>query len=79
VVEHNLQLIKAADWIIDLGPGAADDGGRVVVTGTPEEIADCNESMTGRILKHEFARDAARNIESEEKVLTQRRKGAKNK
>ena len=42
VVEHNLQLMKAADWIIDLGPGAADDGGRVVVTGTPEEVAECD-------------------------------------
>ena len=59
VVEHNLQLMKAADWIIDLGPGAADDGGRVVVTGTPEEVAECEESVTGRILKREFARDVA--------------------
>jgi excinuclease ABC subunit A len=56
VVEHNLQLMKAADWIIDLGPGAADDGGRVVVAGTPEEIAACEQSVTGRILASEFAR-----------------------
>ena len=59
IVEHNLQLMKAADWIIDLGPGAADDGGRVVATGTPEEVAACRESVTGRILAREFARDAA--------------------
>jgi excinuclease ABC subunit A len=59
VVEHNLQLMKAADWIIDVGPGAADGGGSVVVTGTPEEVAACEESATGRVLAREFARDAA--------------------
>jgi excinuclease ABC subunit A len=58
IVEHNLQLMKTADWIIDLGPGAADEGGQVVVTGTPEEVAACEASATGRILAHEFARDA---------------------
>jgi excinuclease ABC subunit A len=50
VVEHNLQLMKAADHIIDLGPGAADEGGRVVVAGTPEEVAQCAASHTGRFL-----------------------------
>jgi len=50
VVEHNLQLIKAADYIIDLGPGAADEGGRVVVQGTPEMITHNPESVTGRYL-----------------------------
>ena len=76
VVEHNLQLMKAADWIIDLGPGAADDGGRVVVTGTPEEVAECNESATGRILKREFARDAALGDELDKEISrkAQRRK-----
>jgi excinuclease ABC subunit A len=59
IVEHNLQLMKAADWLIDLGPGAADEGGRIVVTGTPEEVAACESSATGRILAREFARDAA--------------------
>jgi excinuclease ABC subunit A len=58
IVEHNLQLMKAADWIIDLGPGAADEGGRIVATGTPEEIAACEASVTGRVLAGEFARDA---------------------
>jgi excinuclease ABC subunit A len=57
IVEHNLQLMKAADWIIDLGPGAADEGGCIVVTGTPEEIAACDQSVTGRVLATEFARD----------------------
>jgi excinuclease ABC subunit A len=59
IVEHNLQLMKAADWIIDLGPGAADEGGRIVATGTPEEIAACEASVTGRVLAREFARNAA--------------------
>jgi excinuclease ABC subunit A len=59
IVEHNLQLIKAANWLIDLGPGAAEDGGQVVVTGTPEEVAACEASATGRILSREFTRDAA--------------------
>jgi len=57
IVDHNLQLIKSADWIIDLGPGAADDGGRVVATGTPEEIAECKESLTGQVLAREFERE----------------------
>jgi excinuclease ABC subunit A len=61
IVEHNLQLMKAADWLIDLGPGAAEEGGRVVATGTPEEVAACAESVTGRILAREFTRDATRN------------------
>ena len=56
IVEHNTQLMKAADWLIDLGPGAADEGGRVVATGTPEELAECAESATGRVLAREFAR-----------------------
>jgi excinuclease ABC subunit A len=55
VVEHNLQLMKAADWLIDLGPGAAAEGGRVVASGTPEEVAACGESLTGRVLAREFA------------------------
>jgi excinuclease ABC subunit A len=59
VVEHNVQLMKAADWIIDLGPGAADEGGRVVVTGTPEEVSECAESKTGQILARELERDRA--------------------
>ncbi|MEZ6070884.1 MAG: excinuclease ABC subunit UvrA [Pirellulales bacterium] len=51
VVEHNLHLIKVADYLIDLGPGAADEGGRVVAQGTPEEVAHCEESVTGRFLR----------------------------
>ncbi|HVV70040.1 MAG TPA: hypothetical protein VHI52_00695, partial [Verrucomicrobiae bacterium] len=50
VIEHNLDLIKAADWLIDLGPEAGDGGGRLVAQGTPEEVAACPESHTGRAL-----------------------------
>jgi excinuclease ABC subunit A len=63
VVEHNLQLMKTADWIIDLGPGAAEEGGRVVVTGTPEEVAECRASRTGQVLARELARDQAASVE----------------
>jgi excinuclease ABC subunit A len=59
IVEHNMQLMKAADYILDLGPGAAADGGRVVVAGTPEAVAACAASATGRFLAAEFERDAA--------------------
>jgi len=51
VVEHNLQLIRNADWVIDLGPGAADEGGNVVVAGTPDDVMECEASVTGQWLK----------------------------
>ena len=50
LIEHHLDLIKNADWIIDLGPGAGDKGGNLVATGTPEEIAALNYSLTGSYL-----------------------------
>ena len=50
VIEHNLEVIKCADYVIDLGPEAGIDGGLVVVEGTPEEVAKCQESHTGRYL-----------------------------
>ena len=51
VIEHNLDVIKVADYIIDLGPEGGDEGGSIVVTGTPEEVAKCPESYTGKFLK----------------------------
>jgi excinuclease ABC subunit A len=54
VVEHNLDVIKSADHVIDVGPGAAAEGGRLVGTGTPEEIARLEESHTGQWLRHLF-------------------------
>ena len=51
LIEHHLDMIKNADWIIDLGPAAADQGGRVVAAGTPEEVARVEESYTGQYLR----------------------------
>jgi excinuclease ABC subunit A len=51
VIEHNLDVIKTADWVIDLGPEGGAGGGRVVVAGTPEDAAACDESHTGRFLR----------------------------
>ena len=51
VIEHNLDVIKVADYIIDLGPNGGDLGGTIVATGTPEKIAECNDSWTGQFLK----------------------------
>ena len=51
VIEHNLDVVKTADWIVDLGPEGGDGGGTVVATGTPEEVARATESHTGRFLK----------------------------
>jgi excinuclease ABC subunit A len=51
VVEHNLDVIRSADWIIDLGPGAGDEGGRIVAQGTPEQVAACEQSHTGTFLR----------------------------
>jgi len=50
VVEHNLDVVKAADWVIDLGPGGGESGGRIVALGTPEEIAGNKKSVTGKFL-----------------------------
>ncbi|MCF6465456.1 excinuclease ABC subunit UvrA [Clostridium sp. Cult2] len=54
VIEHNLDVIKTADYIIDLGPEGGDNGGTVVTTGTPEEVAEAEESYTGQFLKRVF-------------------------
>ena len=51
VVEHNLDVIKIADWIIDLGPGGGDKGGWIVAEGTPEQISECKKSLTGKFIK----------------------------
>jgi excinuclease ABC subunit A len=51
IIEHNLDVIKMADYIIDMGPEGGRDGGVVMATGTPEEIAKCKKSYTGQFLK----------------------------
>ena len=57
IIEHNLDVIKTADWLIDLGPNGGDGGGRVVTTGTPEQVAQCQDSWTGKYLKPILARN----------------------
>ncbi|HRK19261.1 MAG TPA: excinuclease ABC subunit UvrA [Hyphomicrobiaceae bacterium] len=59
VIEHNLEVIKTADWIIDLGPEGGDGGGRIVAVGTPEDVAKVKESYTGHFLKELLARRAS--------------------
>ena len=56
VIEHNLEVIKTADWVIDLGPEGGDGGGRIVATGTPEDIAEAGDSHTGHYLRPYLAR-----------------------
>ncbi len=60
VIEHNLDLIKAADWIIDLGPEGGAGGGEIIAEGAPEDITDIKESYTGKYLKEEFDRISAK-------------------
>ena len=55
VIEHNLDVVKCADYIIDLGPGGGDEGGRLVAAGTPEEVAACEASLTGAFLRRLLA------------------------
>ena len=52
VIEHNLDVIKTADWVIDLGPEGGDGGGRIIAQGTPEDLAENPASFTGQYLKH---------------------------
>lgn len=58
VVDHSMLIMQAADWIIDLGPSAADEGGKVVATGTPEQLASNSASVTGKFLSKELKRTA---------------------
>ena len=59
VIEHNLDVIKCADWIIDVGPEGGDKGGRVVATGTPEQVAQTKGSYTGQYLEKVLGRGRA--------------------
>ena len=52
VIEHNLDVIKTADWIIDMGPEGGADGGKIIAEGTPEKIAENKQSYTGKFLKN---------------------------
>jgi excinuclease ABC subunit A len=59
VIEHNLDVIKCADWIIDMGPEGGDGGGRVIATGTPEEICQSSESHTAEYLRPKLGTEAS--------------------
>lgn len=61
VVEHNLDVVKTADWVIDLGPEGGSGGGRILAEGTPEQIAECDDSYTGRALRAVPGLSVARN------------------
>ena len=54
VIEHNMDVIKCGDYVIDLGPDGGDRGGNIIATGTPEDIAECKTSITGRFLKEKL-------------------------
>jgi len=56
VIEHNLDVIKTADWIVDLGPEGGSGGGQIIATGTPEEVAKVKGSHTARFLKDILAK-----------------------
>ena len=68
VIEHNLDVIKCADWIIDMGPEGGEGGGRVVCAGTPEQIVECQESYTGQYLRPRLAAQTA-NVEPVEQAV----------
>ncbi len=83
VVEHNLDVIKTADWIIDIGPEGGSGGGRVVCAGPPEKVAQCEESYTGRALKKamgpipEIAKPLKKKSDTPELAQTVKVRGAK--
>ena len=83
VIEHNLEVVKTADWIVDLGPEGGDRGGRVVAAGTPETVAACPDSHTGYHLRavlpaaREVGGDAAREADGRASRAVQRRKAVR--
>ena len=68
LIEHHLDLIKSADWLIDLGPGAGDRGGDIVAEGTPEDLAEMDHSQTGRYLRGVLPGHRAQNPEKPERI-----------
>ena len=54
VVEHNMEVIKSADWVVDLGPGGGKEGGKLVFQGTPEKLSKVKGSFTGQFLKEKL-------------------------
>jgi excinuclease ABC subunit A len=72
VIEHNLDVIKSADWVIDLGPEGGEEGGRIICQGTPEELIDCPDSSTGFHLKKHLTRQITE-VEADEPKPKQQR------
>jgi excinuclease ABC subunit A len=64
IIEHNLDVIRNADWLIDLGPEGGEDGGRLVAQGTPEQVARVKKSYTGQALAGYFAKAVSRAVPS---------------
>jgi excinuclease ABC subunit A len=60
VIEHNLDVIKTADWIVDMGPEGGSGGGEIIACGTPEQVANCEHSFTGQYLKPVLAKNCSR-------------------
>jgi excinuclease ABC subunit A len=69
VIEHNLDVIKTADHVIDLGPGGGVNGGEIVVVGTPEDVAACDASFTGQYLRPLLARSSPSTADEEQPSL----------
>jgi excinuclease ABC subunit A len=69
VIEHNLDVIKTADWIIDLGPEGGDGGGQIIATGTPEEVANNKKSYTGKFLRSVLERQTVRETKASKKAV----------
>ena len=74
VIEHNLDVIKTADWVVDLGPEGGDGGGRIVAEGTPEEIARHPDSYTGRYLRPVLGLDKVAKRAPARGIRTQKQK-----
>jgi excinuclease ABC subunit A len=81
VIEHNLDVIQSADWVIDVGPEAGDLGGRIVAQGTPEQVAACQESHTGQALRDLFEPNLSANLNAPRrpKAGTAHRRSTKSK
>ena len=81
VIEHNLEVIKTADWLIDIGPEGGDGGGKIIATGTPDDVAGVNDSYTGQYLRDILSKDttAKQRPQSSKKLATQRSAAKKTK
>ncbi|WP_068089220.1 excinuclease ABC subunit UvrA [Polycladidibacter stylochi] len=74
VIEHNLEVIQTANWVIDLGPEGGDDGGMIVATGTPQDLTNIKESYTGQFLQELFERRQAANAAQEKTIAAKPKK-----